>query len=110
MEAAGIKSGAMKAAAPAGEAAVAAAQPVEKNPAATPEPKPKLPRPRVEDKWKIFSGTANDALAKEVCEKLGLPLGQTHITRFSDVETYVQILENARGAAVFMIQPTCDPV
>ncbi len=30
--------------------------------------------------------------------------------RFSDGETYVQILENVRGADVFMVQPTCDPV
>jgi ribose-phosphate pyrophosphokinase len=74
------------------------------------EPKPKQLRPRDGDKWKVFSGTANDALAKEVCEKLGLPLGQVDIKRFSDGETYVQILENVRGADVFMIQPTCDPV
>ncbi len=67
-------------------------------------------RTRGEDKWKIFSGTANDALAKEVCEKLGLPLGQTRIDKFSDGETYVQILENVRGGDVFLIQPTCDPV
>ena len=75
-----------------------------------PEPKPKQPRPRDGDKWKVFSGTANDALAKEVCDKLGLPMGQAHITKFSDGETYVQILENVRGSDVFMIQPTCDPV
>ena len=41
------------------------------------EPKPKPVRQRRDDKWKVFSGTANDALAKEVCEKLGMPLGQT---------------------------------
>jgi ribose-phosphate pyrophosphokinase len=32
------------------------------------------------------------------------------VTRFSDGETYVQIEENVRGADVFMVQPTCDPV
>ena len=32
------------------------------------------------------------------------------IKRFSDGETYVQILENVRGADVFLLQPTCDPV
>jgi len=111
MEAAGVKTGAVQAAAAASETATVAAQPSEKKQQANPEAKPKpAPRQRVEDKWKIFSGTANDALAKEVCEKLALPLGQTHITRFSDGETYVQIMENVRGADVFMIQPTCDPV
>src|SRR5499427_4219893 len=107
MEAAGAKSGAVQMAAAASETATAVAQSGDKK---QPEPKPKQPRQRTDDKWKIFSGTANDALAKEVCEKLGLPMGQAHITRFSDGETYVQILENVRGADVFMIQPTCDPV
>ena len=111
MEAAGIKTGAVQTAAAASESASAVAQPVEKKPQAAHEPKPKQVRQRIEDtKWKVFSGTANDALAKEVCEKLGMPLGQTHITRFSDGETYVQILENVRGADVFLVQPTCDPV
>ena len=67
-------------------------------------------RARDDVKWKIFSGTANDALAREICEFLGLPLGQACISKFSDGETYVQIEENVRGADVFMVQPTCDPV
>src|SRR5215813_6260614 len=67
-------------------------------------------RARQDDKWKIFSGTANDALAREICDFLGLPLGQACIDKFSDGETYVQIEENVRGADVFMVQPTCDPV
>ena len=49
-------------------------------------------------------------LAKDICEFLGLPLGQACIDKFSDGETYVQIEENVRGADVFMVQPTCDPV
>jgi len=65
---------------------------------------------RQDDKWKIFSGTANDALARSICEFLGLPLGEACIDKFSDGETYVQIAENVRGADVFMVQPTCDPV
>jgi ribose-phosphate pyrophosphokinase len=111
MEPVGIKPSAVKTAAVSEPATIVATQ-VEKDkkPVTTPEPKPKQQRQRGDDKWKVFSGTANDALAREVCEKLGLPLGQTHITRFSDGETYVQILENVRGADVFMIQPTCDPV
>ena len=101
----------MQASAAVSETTTAVAQPSEKKQQPNPEAKPKAaPRPRTEDKWKVFSGTANDALAREVCEKLGLPLGQTHITRFSDGETYVQIMENVRGADVFLLQPTCDPV
>ena len=67
-------------------------------------------RARQDDRWKIFSGTANDALAKDICDFLELPIGKACIKRFSDGETYVQIEENVRGADVFMVQPTCDPV
>lgn len=65
---------------------------------------------RQDDKFKIFCGSANAPLAQEVCDFLGLSLGQTHLTQFSDGEIYVQVLENVRGADVFIIQPTCDPV
>lgn len=64
---------------------------------------------RVDDKFKIFSGTANPALADEICAFLGMARGQAQITRFSDGEVYVQLLENVRGADVFVVQPTCFP-
>jgi ribose-phosphate pyrophosphokinase len=67
-------------------------------------------RGRTDDKLKIFCGTANPALADEICHFLGIARGQTNITRFSDGEHYVQILENVRGADVFVLQPTCHPV
>src|SRR5690349_16256945 len=75
-----------------------------------PAPERKPVRARQDEKWKIFSGTANDKLAKDICEFLGLPLGQACIRKFSDGETYVQIMENVRGGDVFLVQPTCDPV
>jgi ribose-phosphate pyrophosphokinase len=68
------------------------------------------PQRRIDEKFKIFSGTANPELAHEVCKHLGMDLGQTMSQRFQDGERYVQILENVRGADVFMIQPTCYPV
>jgi ribose-phosphate pyrophosphokinase len=64
----------------------------------------------VDDRFKIFCGTANEALADEVCAFLGMARGQAHITRFKDGEVYLQIQENVRGADVFVIQPTCRPV
>src|SRR5690349_18536523 len=67
-------------------------------------------RSRVDDKFKIFCGTANMPLAEEVCAFLGLTRGQALVTRFSDGEAYVQIQENVRGADVFVLQPTCRPV
>jgi len=64
-----------------------------------------------EDKrFKIFSGSANRSLSEEICKFLGVPLGETRLQRFSDGETHFQLLENVRGADVFLIQPTCFPV
>src|SRR5215468_4461587 len=67
-------------------------------------------RSRADDKFKIFSGTANEALADEVCAFLGMSRGLAQVTRFSDGEAYTQIQENVRGADVFVLQPTCRPV
>lgn len=64
---------------------------------------------RTDEKFKIFSGTANPALADEICAFLGMPRGQANVTRFSDGEVYVQLLENVRGNDVFVVQPTCFP-
>jgi len=57
----------------------------------------------------VFAGNANPELAQRVAENLDLPLGQATVTRFSDGETYVEILENVRGRDVFIIQPTSFP-
>ena len=62
------------------------------------------------DRIKIFSGSANPSLAEELCHCLGLPLGKASLRQFADGEQYIQILENVRGADVFVVQPTCTPV
>jgi len=67
-------------------------------------------RARVDEKFKIFSGTANAQLADEVCQFLGMQRGQALVKRFADGEVYVQIQENVRGCDVFVMQPTCRPV
>jgi ribose-phosphate pyrophosphokinase len=59
---------------------------------------------------KIFSGRAHPALAREICDYLGLTLGELTLYNFSDGEDYCQIDENVRGTDVFVIQPTCSPV
>jgi ribose-phosphate pyrophosphokinase len=58
---------------------------------------------------KVFSGSANRALAERICTYIGVPLGQATISSFPDGETYVRIEENIRGHDVFIIQPTCPP-
>src|SRR5580658_406633 len=79
-------------------------------PPASEEKPERRPRVRVDEKFKIFSGTANAPLADEVCHFLGMQRGQAQLTRFADGEAYVQIQENVRGCDVFVMQPTCRPV
>ncbi|HEY4764898.1 MAG TPA: ribose-phosphate pyrophosphokinase [Candidatus Sulfotelmatobacter sp.] len=81
-----------------------------KSPPVTDEKLERKPRPRGDEKFKIFSGTANEPLADEVCNFLGMQRGQAQVIRFRDGECYVQIQENVRGADVFVLQPTCRPV
>jgi len=59
---------------------------------------------------RLFSGTSNSALAKEISAYLGVPDGPRVCKRFADGELYVQIQESIRGCDVFLIQPTCAPV
>jgi len=59
---------------------------------------------------KVFSGNANQELAKEICDYLNLSLSKVEVRRFSDGEIFVEIGENVRGTDSFVIQPTCTPV
>jgi ribose-phosphate pyrophosphokinase len=59
---------------------------------------------------KIFTGSSNIELAKEIAEKIGLPLGAAHVGKFSDGETAINIDEVVRGSDVFIVQSTCHPV
>jgi ribose-phosphate pyrophosphokinase len=87
------------------------AEKTEKNVPPAPEEKSdRKQRARVDEKFKIFSGTANEPLADEVCQFLGMQRGQAQVIRFADGEAYVQIQENVRGCDVFVMQPTCRPV
>ena len=62
------------------------------------------------DRIKVFTGSANPALAEEMCQHLGIELGMARVKQFSDGEINLQIQENVRGADVFVLQPTCTPV
>jgi len=70
----------------------------------------KLPRQLKSNRFKVFTGNANRALAEEICSCLGCKLGTAEVKPFSDGEICVQIKENVRGADVFVVQPTCTPV
>ena len=59
---------------------------------------------------KIFCGNSNPEFAKTICKELGLPLGQSEVKTFADGEASVSLLETVRGADVFLVQSTCNPV
>ncbi|MDH5387425.1 MAG: ribose-phosphate diphosphokinase [Gammaproteobacteria bacterium] len=58
---------------------------------------------------RLFTGNANPELAKNIANKLHLPLGKISVDTFSDGEICVEVMENVRGKDVFIIQPTCTP-
>lgn len=57
----------------------------------------------------VFTGNANPELASKVTEKLGIPLGDISVGKFSDGEIRVELNENVRGRDVFVLQSTCAP-
>ncbi len=62
------------------------------------------------DELKVFTGSAHPALAKEVVDYLGIPLGESEVFEFSNENIFVRILENVRQRDVFVIQPFSFPV
>ncbi|MFT7697707.1 MAG: ribose-phosphate pyrophosphokinase, partial [Reinekea sp.] len=51
-------------------------------------------------KMMVFTGNANPILAKKVVERLAIPLGEASISKFSDGEVAIDLIENVRGADV----------
>jgi len=59
---------------------------------------------------KIFACNGNPELAKAICDGLGHKLGASKVSTFADGEISVETYESVRGADVFIVQPTCNPV
>ena len=59
---------------------------------------------------KIFAANATQDMAKQIAECLGLDLGKSNVTCFSDGEISVSVLESVRGSDCFIVQSTCAPV
>ncbi len=57
----------------------------------------------------LFTGNANTGLAHDIARHLHLPVGRSAVTRFSDGEVNVELMENVRGRDVFLVQSTCPP-
>ena len=61
------------------------------------------------DELKVFTGNAHPALAKEIADYLGIPLGQADVMQFANENTFVRILENVRERDIFIVQPISSP-
>jgi ribose-phosphate pyrophosphokinase len=58
---------------------------------------------------KLVAGNSNPKLAEAIAAYLKTPLTKAIVRRFADMEIFVEILENVRGADVFVLQSTSYP-
>ena len=61
------------------------------------------------DNLMVFTGNANPKLAQKVSRHLNVQMGKASVSKFSDGEIMVELLENVRGKDVFVLQSTCAP-
>jgi ribose-phosphate pyrophosphokinase len=59
---------------------------------------------------KVFTGNSHFQLAQDIADILGVPVGKSKVSTFSDGEISVDINETVRGNDVFIVQSTCEPV
>ena len=59
---------------------------------------------------KIFAANSTVRVSEQIAECLGLPLGKSEVSTFSDGEITVTLFESVRGSDCFIIQSTCAPV
>ncbi len=59
---------------------------------------------------KIFAANSTVRVSEQIAECLGLPLGKSEVSTFSDGEITVSLFESVRGSDCFIIQSTCAPV
>jgi ribose-phosphate pyrophosphokinase len=58
---------------------------------------------------KLVAGNSNPQLAEAIASYLSTPLAAAVVRRFADMEIFVEIQENVRGADVFIVQSTSFP-
>ena len=59
---------------------------------------------------RFFSGSSNPQLAGKIASQLGVPLDNTHITRFSNDNLYIQLDASVRYRRVYIVQSLSQPV
>src|SRR5437588_8205415 len=58
---------------------------------------------------RLVAGNSNRALSEAIAAYLERPLAKAVVRRFADMEIFVEIQENVRGADVFVLQSTSYP-
>ena len=58
---------------------------------------------------KVLACNSNRPLAEAISAYLNIELTRASIRRFSDMEVFVEMLENVRGEDMFIIQSTSNP-
>ncbi|PIY69083.1 hypothetical protein COY90_02645 [Candidatus Roizmanbacteria bacterium CG_4_10_14_0_8_um_filter_39_9] len=58
---------------------------------------------------KLFSGTANPGLTKQISESLNIPIAKSEVVRFENSEIRVRIEEDVKHSDCLVIQPTANP-
>jgi ribose-phosphate pyrophosphokinase len=58
---------------------------------------------------RLLAGNSNRALSEAIGAYLAMPLAKAVVRRFADMEIFVEIQENVRGADAFVLQSTSYP-
>lgn len=69
-----------------------------------------IKKPIPADEVRIFSGSSNHPLAENIAAELGVPLEDTHISRFSNDDLYIQLGASVRNRRVYIVQSLSQPV
>lgn len=59
---------------------------------------------------KIFTGNSYPGLAHDIADIIGVNVGDSKVSKFSNGETSVDINETVRGTDLFLVQTLCEPV
>lgn len=59
---------------------------------------------------KIFTGNSYPQLAHDIADIIGVNVGDSKVSKFSNGETSVDINETVRGTDLFLVQTLCEPV
>jgi ribose-phosphate pyrophosphokinase len=63
-----------------------------------------------DDEVRFFSGSSNRPLAESIADALNVPLDNTHISRFSNDNLYIQLGDTVRYRRVYIVQSLSQPV